>query len=85
MNCFYEEIFYNGHEKYIRLTTVFPGFIATRKELTDVLDKTVELTPRLTPEEVADKTVRGMLKNKRDVSLPLSLAIFAFLLKWVER
>lgn len=81
MNNLYEELHCYGDAKYIKLTTVFPGFIATRKELTDFLDKTVELAPRLSPEEVADETVKGMLSNKRDITLPKFLNYLALLLR----
>lgn len=75
MNCLREELHVYGQENLVHLTTVFPGFIATRKELTDYLDKqkNLEFYRRLTPEEMADATVKGMLQNKNDIALPKAM------------
>lgn len=83
MECLQEELYCYGHENFVKLTTVFPGFIATRKELTDVLDKTFELTVRLSPPEVADQIVKGMLANKRDITLPKRMSLIAAVLRFV--
>lgn len=81
MESLQEEMYCYRLEKCIKLTTVFPGFIATRKELTDFLDMTSELTARLTPEEVADKIVAGVLDNKRDITIPPAMSYMARLIK----
>lgn len=81
MDVLYEELHCYGHEKYVRLLTVLPGFIATRKELTDMLDKSFEFVPRLTVEEVADETVVAMLKNKREIILPRIMGLITFIIK----
>jgi short-subunit dehydrogenase len=78
MDSLYEELCCYNQETMIRLTTVFPGFIATRKELTDMLKKSPSLMSNLTPEEVADEVVNGMLNYKKDITIPRIFNIFAW-------
>lgn len=83
MKCLSEELHVYDQENLVHLTTVFPGFIATRKELTDMLDrvKNLEYHRRLTPKEVADATVRGMLNNQTEVALPASFKYSAKMIR----
>ncbi|KAG5685005.1 hypothetical protein PVAND_014208 [Polypedilum vanderplanki] len=67
MNCLNAELLLNNQDKFIKTTTVFPEFMNTRKELTDVLDKINFKLSRLNPERVADETVKGMLNNEQEV------------------
>jgi short-subunit dehydrogenase len=81
MHSLYEELCCYEQESMVRLTTVFPGFIATRKELTDMLNKSPKLMMNLTPEYVADEIVNGMLNNRTDITLPKLYGIMAWLSK----
>jgi all-trans-retinol dehydrogenase (NAD+) len=81
MHSLYEELCCFEQESIVRLTTVFPGFIATRKELTDMLNKLPKLMMTLTPEYVADEIVKGMLNNQTDITIPKSYGIMAWLSK----
>lgn len=74
MNALYDELCLYDQDEFINLTTVYPAFINTRKELSDVLDQTKEMTPRMTPEFVADEVVKGLLRNKLDITLPTHMA-----------
>jgi all-trans-retinol dehydrogenase (NAD+) len=70
MSALYDELCLKDHDEFIKLTTVYPAFINTRKELSDLLDGSNEITPRMTPEYVADEVVKAMLLNQSDVTLP---------------
>jgi all-trans-retinol dehydrogenase (NAD+) len=74
MNALYDELCAMNHDEFVKVTTVYPAFINTRKELSDVLDQTKEMTPRMTPEFVADEVVKGVLTNKLDITLPTCMA-----------
>lgn len=73
MECLHEELYCYGHQNYVHLSTVFPGFIATRKELTNLLDDAPEFHRRLTVKKVANAVVKGMLRNQRDITVPAYL------------
>jgi short chain dehydrogenase len=70
MGALYDELCITKVDDFIKVTTVFPAFINTRKELGEILDQTKEVTPRMSPEYVADEVVKGILLNKIDVTLP---------------
>lgn len=70
MAALFDELCAFDHDEYVKVTAVFPSFVNTRKELGDVLDHLNEITPRMPPDYVADKIVDGILRNKRDVTLP---------------
>ena len=70
MNALYDELCAYDNDDYIKTTCVFPSFINTRKQLSDMLDKVDEISPRMTPEYAADEIVKGILLNKRDVTIP---------------
>lgn len=67
MSCLYDELSLYDLDEYIKLTTVYPDFTNTRKELAETLDQIKHIIPRLSPTRVADETVRGMLANKRQI------------------
>lgn len=67
MECLHDELSMTDKDEFIKLTTVYPDFINTRRELSDVLDKINYFFPRLTSERVADEAVNGMLMDKRKV------------------
>lgn len=70
MGALFDELCAYNNDEYIKTTCVFPSFISTRKELSDILDQTGDIAPRMTPEFVADEVVKGILTDKRDVTLP---------------
>jgi short chain dehydrogenase len=70
MGALYDELCITKVDDFIKVTTVYPAFISTRKELCEVLDQVKEVTPRMSPEYVADEVVKGILLNKSDVTLP---------------
>jgi all-trans-retinol dehydrogenase (NAD+) len=67
MRCLQDELIANKCEDTVHLTTVYPDFIETRKELSETLDQIKHFLPRLSPEEVADAAVRGLVGHKSHV------------------
>lgn len=67
MTSLADDLSANDYESFIKLTTVYPDFTCTRKELIDSLDEINMPLPRMTPEYVADETVCAVLKNKRKI------------------
>lgn len=72
MSALFDELCLYNHEKFIKTTTVFPGFINTRKELGNILDEVGEIAPRMSSEYVADVIVKGILVNKKSLVIPTS-------------
>ena len=72
MNALYDELCVKDHDEFIKLTTAYPGFINTRKDLSDMLDKLGDVAPRLTPTFTADVMVNALLQNKRSIVIPFS-------------
>lgn len=79
MGALFDELCMDDADEFIKTTTVYPAFINTRRELSDLLDKTKEIAPRMTPTFVADAVVKGMLLNKRDITLPFAAGIVALI------
>lgn len=67
METLYDELCIDDYDKFIHLTTVYPYFINTRKELADAVDEMGDIVQRLEPEFVADSLVKGALLNKRQI------------------
>lgn len=67
MEALYDELCLDNNDEFIKLSTIYPYFINTRKELGDLLDVIKDPTPRMTPEFVADEAVTLHLKNKRNI------------------
>lgn len=70
MGALFDELCVYEFDDFIKTTTVYPGFINTRKELSDVLDQTKEMAPRMSPRYVADSIVTAMLVDKRELVVP---------------
>jgi len=82
MMALYDELCIDNTDEFVKLTTVFPGFINTRKELSDVLDQMDEMVPRLSPQYVADEVIKGILLEKVDVTIP-SIAWILQVVNWL--
>lgn len=67
MSALFDELCVNDYDNFIHLTTVYPDFINTRRDLTDVLEKVKHVILLLTPAEVADRTIDGALNRKRNI------------------
>jgi all-trans-retinol dehydrogenase (NAD+) len=67
MESLYDDLCLDDLDEFIKLSTVYPYFINTRKELCDVMDEINDFIPRMSPEFVAEKVVEGVLKKKRQI------------------
>ncbi|KAG5684994.1 hypothetical protein PVAND_014197 [Polypedilum vanderplanki] len=67
MSNLYDEIHITKQDEFIKLTTIYPQYIDTRKNFLDILDKAEFNLPRSTPEHVANKVVEGMLMNETKI------------------
>lgn len=74
----YDELCFDKIDKFIATTTVFPYFINTRMELSDLIDGITEYWPRISPEDAADQIVRAVLANKRSLVIPKKLSTVGF-------
>ncbi|CAO1430886.1 unnamed protein product [Diamesa tonsa] len=72
MNALYDELCVKDQDDFIKLTTAYPNFINTRKDLADMLDKLGDVSPRMTPAYTADAMVKALLQNKRSILIPFS-------------
>lgn len=73
MEALFDDLCIDKCDEFIKLTTVYPYFINTRKELADLMDEVDDFMPRMTPQFVAEKTVRGVLLDKRRIIIVPSL------------
>lgn len=60
------------HDEFIHTTCVFPSYINTRKELTDILDQMDGVGQRMSPSYVANEIVDAVKLNKKTIILPAS-------------
>jgi short-subunit dehydrogenase len=78
MNTLHDDLCWQGHNDYIKLTTVYPGAIATQKELQKLCDE-ISGMPMEDPSSVGRATVEGMLRNRRKFFIPPSIRTLLFL------
>lgn len=69
MEALFDDLCMDDNEVHIRLTTVYPYFINTRKQLGEMMDECEDILPRMTPEYVAEETVKAVLMRKRKLVL----------------
>lgn len=69
MDSLFDELCLDNFEYFIKLTTVYPYFINTRKDLGDLMDEIDDCVPRMSPEFVAKKIIQGVLLNKRKITI----------------
>jgi all-trans-retinol dehydrogenase (NAD+) len=67
MESLYDELCLDNYDDFIKLSTIFPYTINTRKELSEVFDTIEDPTPRMTPEFVAQVAVNRHLKGQRNI------------------
>lgn len=65
MNALFDELCALDLEDFIKLTTIYPDFVSSRKELDNALDALKFVFNRLTPQRVADETVEAIKNEKR--------------------
>jgi short-subunit dehydrogenase len=63
MDALYDDMCWQGHDDYIKLTTVYPGPIATQKNLQKLFDSLSGI-PMFDPSLVGESTVSGIQSKK---------------------
>lgn len=69
MSALYDDLCYHGQDDFIKLTTVYPGFVRTQKELVDLVGSVSDV-PFSEPDHIGDLVVQGMLVNRRQFYAP---------------
>lgn len=67
MEALFDELCIDDYEKFIKLSTIFPYIMNTRKEVVDMMGELDDPVPRMDPAFVADKTVKNVLMDKRRI------------------
>lgn len=67
MSALFDELVVLGHDEYINTTTIYPSFVNTRPDIKEYVPKDI---PILSPENVAEEAVRGILRNQRNIYVP---------------
>lgn len=75
MEAIFDELCINDHDDFIKLTTVYPYFIATRQEFADTFKEYDDGMLPLTPQFVASEAVQGILKDKRKIIIIPSMSL----------
>jgi all-trans-retinol dehydrogenase (NAD+) len=79
MRALYDDLCLDGHDEYIKLTTVYPAFFTTQKKLQDVLNTACADMPMYDPKDAGELIVKGMLKNRREFIVPFESSLLLFL------
>lgn len=70
----------DGHDDYIKTTTVYPSFVATNCGIVDFVSKNFNFGPILEAGSVAEKIVRAIESNSSIVTMPFVLKYFGYLM-----
>lgn len=79
MRALYDEMCFDGHDEYIKLTTVYPAFFATQKKLKNMINTACPIMPMYDPSLAGDIIVKGMLRNRREFLVPAESGLLLFL------
>lgn len=75
MNALYDDLCLDGHDEYIKLTTVYPAFYGTQKKLVDLVHTSCAEMPLYDPDDAGELIVKGVLANRRKFIVPAESAI----------
>lgn len=75
MSALYDELCIDNSDEYVKITTAYPHFMNTRKELSDVMDNVKISTPRMSPKFVADEVIKAALLDKSEITLPMGIGL----------
>lgn len=82
MDSLYEELMLAGQDKFIKTSIVYTCFIATRQSLVDlIIGQNPAHNLIRTPDQAADNIVKGVIKQKRDITYPNWLNLWAWSIK----
>lgn len=74
-----EDLCLDGHDEYIKLSTVYPAFFGTQKKLSDLLQTGCAEMPIYDPSLAGELIVKGMLFNRREFLVPAESALLIIL------
>lgn len=78
MRALYDDLCLEGHDEFIKLTTVYPAFFATQKQLKTMLNTASPVMPVYDPAVAGDLIVKGMLRNRREFLVPPEAGLLMF-------
>lgn len=78
-SALYDELCVDNSDEFVKITTAYPHFMNTRKELSDEMDKVKITTPRMSPKFVADEVIKAMLRDKSEITLPMEIKLIQFI------
>lgn len=70
MRALYDDLCLEGHDEYIKLTTVYPAFFGTQPKMVELLHTLCAEMPVYEPSHAGDLIVEGMLANRREFVIP---------------
>jgi all-trans-retinol dehydrogenase (NAD+) len=70
MSALYDDLCLDGHDEYIKLTTVYPGFVKTQEMLIELVKNMSSSAPMYDADYVADFIVKRILLNRRQFIVP---------------
>lgn len=79
MSAFYDELCIDNSDKFVKLTTAYPHFMRTRKELMEALNNVKITTATMSPKFVADEVIKAMLLEKSEITLPKGIGLLQFI------
>lgn len=79
MSAFYDELCIDNSDKFVKLTTAYPHFMSTRKELMEALNNVKITTATMSPKFVADEVIKAMLLEKSEITLPKGIGLLQFI------
>lgn len=75
MSALYDDLCFREQDEFIKVTTVYPGFVGTQKDLVNLMGSISDI-PFYEPDLISDLIVRGMLINRREFRVPASCGVF---------
>jgi all-trans-retinol dehydrogenase (NAD+) len=79
MRSLFDDLCLDGHDEYIKLSTVYPAFFATQKKLDDMIHTACADMPIYGPSYAGELIVKGMLVNRREFLVPAECGLFVFM------
>jgi all-trans-retinol dehydrogenase (NAD+) len=79
MRALYDDLCLDGHDSYIKLSTVYPAFFSTQKKLSDIMNTACAEMPLYDPSYAGELIVKGMLVNRREFIVPPESALLLLL------
>lgn len=79
MSALYDELCIDNSDEFVKITTAYPHFMNTRKELSEVMKNVKITTPIMSSKFVADEVIKAMLRDKSEITLPKGIGLMQFM------